>query len=181
MRSVMWLSPKADRRLQARIIQGVAPAVGQHLRGAKYLCLKHETDGSDLEEPTLYIGGEAHLEFTDRSLIITWDENAGWADHFSLYAGTESKFLPNSDMEWWDATKLEPWKGCVGRKLTRVEVYGESDTPHIIGLSFDSLTVYIGDGFELRFGGGDLLVRCREDMIDLSSWSLMWNSADAAA
>ncbi|MFK7977267.1 MAG: hypothetical protein AB8C02_14120 [Halioglobus sp.] len=164
--------------LSERLVEPVSARIGDRLVGVTYRCLEHEiSDESELEDPQLYIGGELHLSFSNSQLVVTWDENAGWPDHFSLYAGVEPQFLPDALMESWRAGHLSPWIEVVNQTLTAAIVFSDNETPHALALHFGQNSVVVGDGSETRFGDGDdLLIRDKRGLAALNAWETMWSS-----
>lgn len=108
----------------------------------------------------LYIGGEARLEFEDRSLFVSWVSGDGWADHFSIGVRAGSFFDSDASLRDWDVSDLEPWSMCVGRSLKCARVFAFGETPHVVELSFDFQVWWMADGYEQAVGDGDdLLIR----------------------
>ena len=164
--------------LRARLVQPISERLGDRLVSATYRCLKHEiTEESQLEDPQLYIGGELHLLFDHGPLVVTWDENAGWPDHFSLYAGPEPLFLGDARMTWWQASHLWPWRDCIGQIMVRATIFADEATPHAVALRFGAGIVVIADGSEKTFGDGDdLIVRDQRGLAEVESWRVVWDS-----
>ena len=167
--------------LKSRIVDATAQILGKKLCSVEYRCFLDEfNDLKDLESSQRYIGGEVYLNFDTDSYCVTWDENAGWNDHFSLYVGASSLFKPDAPMEMLEVSKLSPWGSLIGQVCRQVRVFGEFGSPHILELGFDNDCVYISDGNRERFGDGDdVLIRDQDNMIDLSSWKVMWDSNEA--
>ena len=167
-----------EKLLHSRLVGPVSASLGNRLTSAVYRCLESEiTDEAQLEDPHLYIGGELHLFFGVDLLVVTWDENAGWPDHFSLYAGTAPLFLKDTGMTEWPASHLSPWHTCVGEALERVTVFADDATPHVLAFRFGANIVVVGDGSQERFGDGDdLLIRDERGLADVESWLVMWDS-----
>lgn len=167
-----------DRLLSVRLIAPLSSHLGDVLVAATYRCIEQEiSTEAELEDPCLYIGGELHLSFNRGPLILTWDEHAGWPDHFSLYAGKEPLFLPGAQLESWTASNLHPWKSCIGGELNHATVLGRGVTPHAVALQFGATVVAVGDGYETRFGDGDdLLIRDDEGLQELKTWDVLWES-----
>lgn len=165
--------------LRQKITGPIERCLSHELREVWYDCLPGETDGTNLEYPALYIGGEVRLCFNKaKNIVISWDENAGWNCHFSLIVAEASVFNPGT-LQAWSATPLHPWSEVMGKRLLSARVYGYDGTPHILRLSFDSnINIFIGDGSQQIFGDGDdVLIRSSENMIDLSDWDLLWSGA----
>jgi hypothetical protein len=141
--------------LSKRVVQSLTPVIGETLTGVIYHCLKWEASASAVLDAGFYLGGEVELRFTnERSIFITWDENAGWADHFSVRVGSQLTFL--CDLDSFDASMSPHWKPHIGTTLLACSVLGWDDTPHIIAFEFPQGKVLVGDGFgERGFGDGD--------------------------
>ena len=151
--------------------------MGLGLREAWYHCLYGETDGSDFEDRNFYFGGEVRLEFgAGATIYVSWEENAGWENPFSLVVSGVTVFKPNSLMPW-PVSHLKPWSLAIGKSLIGACVYGAGKTPYIVCLSFDAdVNIYVGTGWEHEFrDGDDVLVRSSEAMIDLDDWNLLWS------
>jgi len=150
--------------LETRILHGLKNALGYRLVSIKYLCLEDEIDDiSEFDQSIHYIGGEVHFSFESKNLIVTWDENAGWNDHFSVYAGQEPLFLPDARMSSWDVTERQNWSGFIGASLSSVHIYGENNTPHVLKFLFGDQIVFIGDGRKNAFCDGDDTVICFDE------------------
>jgi hypothetical protein len=89
---------------------------------------------------------------------ISWDENAGWSDHFSIQCSSSSCFCQGS-LSDYDVSTLHPWSAYVGQRLKAWRVLGSNGTPHIIEMLWEpDLVILFGDGYELEIGDGDDLV-----------------------
>lgn len=129
-------------------------AQGQTLISATYLPLSGELADLPLQPP-VYLGGEVVLDFgIECPVIITWDENAGWKDHFSIQVRTDSAFKADA-LEQLPASHVEPWLQMVGTSLEGWRIHGFNSTPHVVELTFGGGKVFIGDGSENVFGDGD--------------------------
>ncbi len=163
--------------LREKVTGLIELSLGYELREVWYNCLKGETDGTDLADPDLFIGGEVELRFNEiGDFVISWDENAGWDSHFSLVVTGASVFLPDT-LKAWSVAQLYPWSEVIGRRLRNACVYGYDESPHIVELSFERRkSIYVGVGYQQKFGDGDdLLIRSSDHMIDLSDWDLLWS------
>lgn len=169
---------KLKKLIEERLVSSIRKRLGERLASVTYRCLEHEiVEEKKLEDPELYIGGELHLSFESGPLILTWDENAGWNDHFSLYAGFETLFLPDANMRLWEASHLLPWANCVGKSLLKATVLGDFSTPHAVVFGFGDSVVVIADGSEKLIGDGDdLLIRDERGLAEVKSWEVMWKS-----
>lgn len=144
------------------------PALGRPLLRAVYWCLHGETDGTDLDSADFYLGGEVELHFSDtKPIVLTWAENAGWEDHFSLQVRLSSAFKPDT-LTAFDASSLSIWKPVCGSVLNEISVLGWEQTPHVARLDFSSGCVLVGTSYQTKFGGGDdvLIQRFSEAAID---------------
>ena len=163
--------------LREKVTRPLEACLGHELREAWYHCLAGESDGTDLDDPALYIGGEVHLFFGEgKALVITWDENAGWECHFSLVVADVSQFKLGA-LHPWRATALPPWSEAIGSRLLSASVYGFSEKPHLVCLSFSNeAAIFVGCGRNKKFGeGDDILVRSSENMTDISHWDVLWS------
>lgn len=148
-------------------------ALGHPLHTVTYRPLQYELSEADLVSKQLYIGGELALDFgLPRDIIFTWDENAGWNDHFSLFIGISSSFIENS-LEEWLASATPLWAHFIGEKLLSWQVFGDNETPHIAKLIFLRGAILIGDGYNDRFGDGDDLLIHADIAGELDDWQLM--------
>jgi hypothetical protein len=136
-----------------------------------YAALQGECNAATLSEVPFFMGGELILKFwiDDSPLIITWDENAGWPDHFSVQVRRSSAFNSGS-LDNWDESDHPTWQPHVGTSLSYFRVVGLNDTPHVIEFGFPGGGVLVGDGHRGEFGDGD-------DVIILSAAS--WAEHDA--
>lgn len=172
--------PKVDL-LHLRVLDALDGLVGQTLLGVTYWCLKGEATVADVLSREVYIGGEVELRFSDRARVfVSWDENAGWTDHFSLGVGRQTAFTADA-LEAVEASAAPQWRERVGSRLLGLSVLGWSGTPHVLVLEFAAGGVLIGDGHATDgFGDADdVLVRSREDaalLPHMSDARVLWRS-----
>ena len=112
---------------------------------------------------------------------MTWDENAGWAHHFSVQVRKNTAFLPDR-LTPLNASPAPQWRDHLGNILRGCTVLGWEQVPHIIAFRFDGGTVVVGDGYQKdRFGDGDdVLVRTEQDaagMPGMNKAEILWDSA----
>ena len=165
--------------LSERVTSHLQKIVGQRLVEVNLFCFDYEIDSSALENLPFYFGGELNLNFENDVAIITWDENAGWQDHFSLYIGRDRLYLPTSSLVKWNISKFQPWVNCIHKKLTSAQVYKDqiyedNDTPHIVEFNFDNIVIFVGDSSEMRLGDDDDVLITTELPDD--DWEVMWKS-----
>ena len=110
--------------LSKRIASHLSKVVGSKSVGVTLLCFEYEINATNLENLPFYFGGEVILNFEHDKAVITWDENAGWKDHFSLYVGSDRHYLPTSSLVRWNVSKLKPWCNYIDRNLISTQVYG---------------------------------------------------------
>lgn len=166
--------------LDEAVIRHLRPAVGRRLTSVIYAALDGEiVDASDLTERVVCIGGEVilHFEALEWPVFITWAENAGWTDHFSIQVLSESACRVGT-LVGWPANDLPLWRRHIGSPLVLVRLFGLNGTPHILELAFPDGQVLLGDGFEVTFGDGDdLVARAGDDPSLLDGWDVMWSSS----
>lgn len=164
--------------LAERVTSQLQKIVGAKLIDVELFCFEYEADVSAIELPTFYFGGEVILKFDNERAIITWDENAGWQDHFSLYVGCNHLYLPSSTLITWNVSQFRPWLNCIDQSLISAQVYGYNQTPHIVEFNFENTTIYIGDGREMEFGDGDdIIVTTNRFFNNDSEWNKMWGTS----
>lgn len=165
--------------LAERVTSHLQKIVGSKLIDVELFCFEYEVDASAVEMPTFYFGGEVILKFDNERAIITWDENAGWQDHFSLYVGCDHLYLPSSTLITWNVSQLRPWSNCIYQSLISAQVYGYNQTPHIVELNFKNTTIYIGDGREMEFGDGDDVVVSTKPLENsgFDEWHKIWQNS----
>ena len=160
-----------------RIGDRLQETIGLKLIDVDYFCFSNEIEPSEVEQNPFYIGGEVILKFEDEKAVVTWDENAGWQNHFSVYYGKQSLFLPTSSLVLWNVAIFQPWKDCINKQLLGAEVYGDNETPHIIKLNFDSTSIFLGNGRETKFGDGDdLIIATSLTGDNQGGWEKLWSS-----
>lgn len=140
-----------------------------------YWCLAGEMVANDLRDSLLYLAGEVELAFDPpHRLIVTWDENAGWNDDFSIQARSDTAFLPGR-LEKLDGSETPQWSKHIGQTLNRIEVLGWEGTPGLIKFQFLTGSVYIGISHCREFRDGDDVLVCAEkDMPQLPDLEVMW-------
>jgi hypothetical protein len=171
--------------LAKRITDPLPPIIGKTLLGVTYWCLNHEACAISVLRPGFYLGGEIELIFDNaRSVFISWDEKAGWADHFSLQVAQE-RIVSVDAVEAFDVASSPVWKAHMRRPLVSVSVLGWNDTPHILVLQFPLGRVVAGDGYEGEFGDGDdVVVKAGDDVSSVAALrqgQIIWRSAPSQA
>jgi hypothetical protein len=147
LRTLAWLSTLAD-------------LISKRLLAVRYWHLEFEMTAGDLHGPWHYLGGEVELLFDGHEpLRITWAENAGWAEHFSVQVVRSSKFVPDALVQL-DASSSAVWEPVIGKAVDTVEVFGFNDTPAVVLLQFNPGAVLVGVGYgsrsrKLLYGDGD--------------------------
>ncbi|MEM7758680.1 MAG: hypothetical protein AAF298_11215 [Cyanobacteria bacterium P01_A01_bin.40] len=163
--------------LSERITSHLQKVVSQKLIDVYLSCFDYEIEPLAMENLPFYFGGELILNFERDIAIVTWDEKAGWQDHFSLYVGCEHLYLPTSNLVKWNVSKLKPWRNCINRKLTSVQIYGQNQTPHVVKLNFTDIVLFIGDSSEKRLGDGDdLLITTELSANYYGKWNMIWEA-----
>ncbi len=147
--------------LAESVTRSLSDVAGGTLRRVVLRALNGEVaDRDEFDDPKLYIGGEVRLEFESQSVFVSWAENDGWRDHFSIGVRPESLFAPHATLCDWDVSDLDPWRRCVGQRLRAARVFVFGETPHVVELVFDGQSFWMADGFEQVVGDGDdLLIR----------------------
>ena len=169
--------------LTNRVLAALEPIIGDQLKGVSYWALENEIAAAgQLDDPQFYFGGEVELQLLKcGQIFVGWDENAGWAHHFSLQVRKSSTFVAGSLVPW-PANNADGWTSVVGSRISRVAVLGHEGVPHVLALSFGSTTVYIGDGSERTFcDGDDLLIRIGESDPQLRRLSTLWVTRRSAS
>jgi hypothetical protein len=165
--------------LADRVTAHLRKIVGLALVDVSLFCFKCDIDPVSVENYDFYIGGEVFLNFGSEIAIVTWDENAGWEDHFSVYLGCNSFLSPTASVINWNVSDLSPWKICIGQKLIAAQVYGDHQTPHVVGFDFGNISIFIGDGREHQFGDGDdVVINTNLYANNDLPWNKMWDSSD---
>lgn len=170
-----------DDLLHRRVLDALNGLVGQTLLAVTYWCLKGEATAASVLSNEFYIGGEVELRFSDTApVFVSWDENAGWDDHFSLGVAHQSAFVADA-LEAFDASSASLWQEHVGSPLAGFSVLGWRETPHVLVLEFAAGRVLVGDGqSDHGFGDGDdVLLRCGEDaarLPEMSEAQVLWKS-----
>ena len=151
-----------NQLLESRILKSLRPALGKRLTAVTYCVLDNVREGKG--EGALR--GEIKLTLHENDLLyLTWDENAGWHDHFSIAALGQSSVVPNSLISI-DAACLPLWNPHLGQLLSRIVVIEWNSTPHAIVFYFTTGSVVIYDGRRGgEFGDADELVVERADVI----------------
>lgn len=168
--------------LDRSVLGALKKVVGRTLSEITVRALDGELGSRDeLTDPDLYIGGEVRLRFDgDQDLFVSWTENDGWEDHFSL-GGREASHFTTGSLQEWGTSDLEPWSRCAGTRLSSARILGSDGTPHIVELAFEKARLWLGDGYKHEFGDGDdLLIRWDANRPSLSDWEVMWSSPDMA-
>lgn len=157
------------------VTRSLSEVLGKVLRRVVIRALDGEVaDRAEFADPRLYVGGEVHLDFGVDSVFVSWAENDGWPDHFSIGSSCRSWFSPGA-LRDWDVSDLDPWSGCTGNPLSGVRVFTIAGTPHVVELSFDGHRFWIADGHEQRIGDGDDLIIRSGPVPELDGAKLVWS------
>jgi hypothetical protein len=164
--------------LSQRITSHLQKLVGLTLVDVDLFCLEYEINVSQMENLPYYFSGEVILKFEDEIAVVTWDENAGWRDHFSLYIGQTSLYSPTSTLVKWNVSRVKTWQDCINQKLFSAHVYSQNETPHVVKLNFGNMVVFIGDSSEMRLGDGDdiLIASELEANYLYGKWDIIWEA-----
>ncbi len=170
-------------RLEDRITGALQALIGQRIAGVYYGTLQGEwlDAPAELAREFLYIGGEVELHLENgASVVVTWDENAGWTDHFSVRVSKSSSFTEGSLVRV-DATRSAIWRPLVEDLITDVEVWGWGNmggsaaragdhareaavTPSVVIIrNRSSYGVVVASGQQERIGDGDDVLVMSED------------------
>ena len=156
----------------SRALSGV---IGARLRCVTLRTLPFEvSDESELADPLLYIGGELRLEFELQSVFVSWAENDGWGDHFSIAVRCASHFRADALCDL-DVSELATWRERVGQPLVAARVFAIDGTPHLVALSFGGRWCWMADGSEERVGDGDDLLIRTGPVPDFDGAALLWS------
>jgi hypothetical protein len=167
--------------LSKRITSHLEKVVGLKLTNVYLFCFEYEIDHSAMAALPFYFGGEVILIFEGEQAVVTWDQRAGWKDHFSLYVGRERLYLPTSSLVKWDVSQLDPWQNCISQKLTSAQVYSQNETPHVVKFNFGNTQLFIGDSAEMRFGDGDDVLVAKEIPENAyGQWDMIWQASSVA-
>ncbi len=99
-------------QLSSPITSHLRKVIGLKLLNVTLFCFEYEKNSAEMEELPFYFGGEVILNFDSERVVVTWDENAGWTDHFSLYVGSERLYLPTSTLLEWNVSDLGASQSC---------------------------------------------------------------------
>ncbi len=169
-----------EKRMRTRLLDAITTLPGTTLISVNYWCLKGEANESRICDKNFYLGGEVELVCThpDSSVRITWDENAGFGEHFSVCARDGSIFTLG-DLEVFDASDCPVWRPHIGQQIKSVRLFGFDNCPFVIVVSSLGGDISIGSGYQTQFRGGDDVFIEPFDMNSsaMESLSGMWDSA----
>jgi hypothetical protein len=161
--------------LAKSVTRSLSDVIGASLRRVVIWALDCEvSDLSDFTDPQLNIGGEVCLVFDSQSVFVSWVENDGWPDHFSIGVSSQS-FLSPGVCRDWDVSDLDPWSKCTGQRLSGARVFAIAETPHVVELTFDRHRFWIADGHQQRVGDGDDLIIRAGPVPELDGAKLVWS------
>ena len=164
--------------LSERITSHLQKLVGQKLFDVSFFCFDYEIDSSAIEQLPFYFGGELILSFEKDIAIVTWDQKAGWKDHFSLYVGSERLYLPTSSLVKWNISELNPWRNCINKQLTLAQIYAQNETPHVVKFDFDNTVIFVGDSSQMSLGDGDDVLMTTELSANYyGDWKIVWEAS----
>lgn len=167
--------------LEAKLTGLLAPLVGRRLVAVHYL----GPQGPDVLDGDVHsFRGEVELALQGGEPVrLTWDEDAGWSDYFSLQAlrtsaGRGGLHLPQA------ASRAAMWRPFLETPLQRVEVLARGDTPHAVRLHFTAGVVWVGDGVHGFLVDGDEVVIKREADVsadERGELHLLWSATAPGA
>lgn len=134
-----------------------ASLVNDTLTRVVYEPLLHEATAHDIASDDFFLGAQILLHFERSGAIcVSWQSYRcdDPAVAFALYLDPIPAFGPGT-VEHYDASHINPWPKFVGQAIRSSSLFGYSETPFVLELSTKSATVYIGCGYERRFGDGD--------------------------
>jgi hypothetical protein len=172
--------------LEARVLKALRPALGQRLAAVRYWCLRGEATLVEALARKFYHGGYVELAFDEGpAIMVSWDENAGWSDHFSVQViSAERVDFLHEYYEEFDVSASPVWQAYRGAPLTAAAVCGWRGVPHVVRLCFPAGEVMIGDGCQDAFGDGDdVLIRTGEDFRqhpEAAGLETLWSSGPVA-
>lgn len=130
-------------------------ALGRRLRSVVYRTYNDDGIVAGIAAGIGWLHGEVVLTFDELPpLFISWGENEGGEDHFSLLPSVSSTYEPDTIMSF-SAAGAPEWLPHMNQPLFSAQLLGSNSTPHILVLQFPTGGVVIGDGYEQEFGDGD--------------------------
>ena len=149
MRTSEW-----EVRLRWHISNALDAALGHRLKRITIWPLRGEWPEEPFVPPC-YIGGEISLLFEGGlALYLSWEEKAGWDDHFSIQCRRSSNWLPDA-LSQRDVSSKVPWERYADAVLEGWRIWGSNDTPHVVEMRCASGSLFVGDGYQLEIGDGD--------------------------
>jgi hypothetical protein len=140
------------------ITRVLSPLVGASIQRVVYRPLPGEVAPSALIDVPMYIGGEVQIQMGERPpLFIGWNEDERRNEHFYLVVSSEPTFNPGA-LDDVEATDFPLWVIHAGQPLREWRVLGLGGDPHVLALTFETGTVYLGTGSEGEFGDADDVV-----------------------
>lgn len=157
----------------------VAAALGHPLHSVIYRAFENECTAEHVAAGIGWFGGEVELRFGALSpFFVTWGENEGWSDHFSLLIQANSAFHPGALVPF-SAMRAPEWVSYVGQPLLCASCLGSAGTPHVLTLRFVTGAVVIGVGHEGDFGDGDNVIIKPQLVANLGKFTeCFWESGD---
>ena len=144
--------------------------------GVRYHCLVGEAEEDDFSSSDFYFAGEVELEFAGApSLFLTWAENAGWNDHFSLQVRKTTAFVPGA-VRPFDAASMEMWQRHLQARVVSMAIVGWDETPHVLRIDFETGSVLVGTGCRDEFGEGDDMLSREYDPALLPGSEVLWEA-----
>lgn len=179
--SVGQISDQQQALFRDRIASAVESIVGSSLVDVRYRCLKGEADSGDILFPDFFLGAEVELIFDGGigSRFVTWDENAGWGEQFSVRVA-DRPLWPGSAVTVFNATEVSTWQYALGEAVERVSVlgdlFGQDLTPYVLVLYFARTTIAVGSSWRTTFGDGDdvFIDRYDPDSVSLRRLVEIW-------
>ena len=169
---------------RARVADALHPCIGEKLVSASIESFAYELDEALVNSESFYVAGEVWLRFARTSICVSWDENVGWPDHFSVYVGERSLFRKDHHVGWGriEVGGLSCWAPYVGEALQSVRVFFSNETPHLVAFELGSDSIFIGVGSEeALLHGDDVLVRLGKGALQLDERTGRWRGLSSAA
>ncbi len=138
--------------------RSVANSLGRAVAEVFYRTYVENTPQSAVDAGAGWFHGEVQLQFEDAAvLFLSWGENEGFEDHFSLLPSETSTYDANTLVSL-PALASPEWRLLRAQPLIEAQLLGANGTPHILVLRFTTGGVGIGDGHHRAFGDGDQIL-----------------------
>ena len=172
---------RLQAHLEEQLVAPITPVLGQSLVAIEYAVVSGELPEDWAADPSLCIGFGPVFHFSSgRSLAFLSIEGPLWHDRFTVSSSLEP--LRTSDPLLCVPASHAVWgRDAIGQVFTAASVRGWASSPHVVRLSFGSLSLVVTNGTSADLGEtDDILLATDPGAILITASETLWASGPGA-